>query len=126
MTGPQCFGGCSELCKESRFNATGTDNNHKGYVVKEVPRTCMEVLREICTDKDSYRVVFNEGVSAKEKAALLTGALLIDFMYFERDNGACSCVGGQDCLCINCCYCYCMGCLCPCEMCIPNLLKCGD
>ncbi len=126
LTGPQCFGGCTDLCKESRFNATGTDNQDKGYVLKEVPRTCMEMMREICTDKDSYRIVFNEVVSAKEKAALLTGALLIDIMYYERDNGACTCVN-KEYLCINCCNCYCMGCLVPWQVCLPNpLLLCSS
>ena len=56
LNGPQCFGGCSEFCQESRFNAAGTDNKDKGYVVKEGHRTCTEMMGESCTEINAYRM----------------------------------------------------------------------
>ena len=65
--------------------------------------------------------VYNDGVSPKEKASVLTAALLADLMFLERDWVPCSCVG--DGLQINCLYCYCIGFVCPFQLCIPNLFK---
>lgn len=118
LTGPQCFGGCKDICCETKFEAAGQDFTQiKGNVSKMTAKSCGELCQQIFLAKDTYKIEYEAGASPKEKAEMLVGALLIDYMYFERDKGPCACDKG---ICtINCCSCYCMGCLCPCVAVIP-------
>lgn len=119
ITGPMVFGGLSEFIWESRWEATsGTSlNDSKGHVTKLVPRDMEDAFEQLLMAKDTYKVDFNAGITAKEKASMLVGALLIDYMYFEREKGAFTLEDGK--FTITCCNCYCMGCLCPCSVGVP-------
>lgn len=111
ITGPQCFGGCSELCCDSKFEAVNKSGDPAGEVKKLAPRDCSSVCAEMFTDSDKYLVTFGEDNSADDKAALLTSAFLVDFMYFEADQGMLNCRNGN--CSATCCLCYCMGCTIP-------------
>ena len=111
INGPQCFGGCSELCCDSKFEAKNAKDEYAGEVTKLAPKTCGDACAEMFTDSDKYFVQFGDDQSPDDKAALLTSAFLIDFMFFERDNGMCT-VKPDACY-ATCCLCYCCGCLVP-------------
>jgi hypothetical protein len=91
-----------------------------GFIKKEVPRDCCKMFLACCTDIDQYNVNFAESDTPQEKTAILSGAMLVDLMFFERDNGACRCT--EDSIYCQMCNLYCFGCVMPCFVCVPNPL----
>ena len=88
VTGPFCFGGCSELCFESRFSALSKKTNRDvGFLRKLAPASLGECCKEMCTDADKFRVSYEDGASVEDKTALMGVAFLADYMFFEQDNG---------------------------------------
>ena len=53
-------------------------------------------------------------LTAQQKAVLLSSLILVDYMFFELDNGMIGCSGTK--LKFTCCLCYCMGALRPCSV----------
>ena len=53
ITGPCCFGGCSELCCESVFEYKKGDTPI-ATMSKLAPKSCVECCKEICTDVDKF------------------------------------------------------------------------
>jgi len=118
VTGPTCFGGCSEFCCPASFVATDPKGSPKGALIKPKPDGCCEVLKACCTPFDRYEMDYDANTSGEEKAAMLTSTFLTDQMYFEGDPGMC---GRDDHGCyINLCYMYCAGCLIPCKLRLPK------
>jgi len=91
VNGPCCFGGCSELCCESKFVYKTLDGRDVGRVRKLVPSSCKDACLEMFTDSDKYSMEFYQGSTNEEKANTIGLALLLDYMFFERDNGMISC-----------------------------------
>lgn len=120
IEGPTIFGGCSELCRSSKFSVSSLApaqvdakiaSADLADIVKRKPADLDGVLREMVTDADVYTLVFNPGarLAPQQKASMLASLVLADFMFFERDDAACSSSG------CNLCNFYCCGCLCPCS-----------
>jgi hypothetical protein len=112
ITGPCCFGGCSELCCSSNF-AYDKGDTPIASMKKRAPSTCGECCVEACTDADTFNVTFEDGIEAEEKANSLAAVFLTDYMFFEQDNGMVTCVPGGG-LKFTCFQCYFFGCLIPC------------
>ena len=74
------------------------------------------MMAEALTDSDCYTIEFNPGVNLapQQKALMLASLMQIDFMFFEQDNGICKRDGDK--IKFTCFECYCMGCLCPCNV----------
>ena len=88
VTGPFCFGGCSELCFESQFKAKSKKSGcDVGFLQQLAPRSCGECCKEMCVDADRFRISVNSDASVEDKTALMGVAFLADYMFFEQDNG---------------------------------------
>lgn len=69
ITGPMCFGGCSELCCDSKFlYKKRGDGKNIAHMKKLAPKTCMDACAEMFTDADKFLVEFGDDVSHEEKA----------------------------------------------------------
>eukprot|EP00899_Mesostigma_viride_P006131 jgi/Mesvir1/15519/Mv04314-RA.1 len=116
LHGPCIFGGCMELCCSSKFSMSrpGTYKIGDVAIVKKLkPEGCSAICTEMCTDSDKYTIEFiDPNLTPQQKATILSSALLLDFMFFEMDNGMVACRGNS--LVITCFVCYCCGCLYPC------------
>jgi hypothetical protein len=112
ITGPCCFGGCSEMCCSSEFKYQKGDTPI-ATMTKLAPKTCGECCTECCTDADRFSVNFEDNIEAEEKANSLAAVFLSDYMFFEMDNGMITFIPG------GCKFtffqCYCFGCLLPCS-----------
>lgn len=125
MTGPRCFGGCSEFCFSSNFGIAKVQdeeilgNIHDqpsdyASIEKIRPKNFQQAMREAFTDADLYSVDFKEsGVSARKKALVLSSMVLTDYMFFDRDNDMCRSDGNTTTITFFNCFCY--GCICPCQ-----------
>lgn len=111
ITGPCCFGGCSELCCSSDF-AYSKGETPIASMKKRAPGSCGECCAEACTDADTFNLTFEDGIEAEEKANSLAAVFLADYMFFEQDNGICRCTGEG--LKFTFFQCYFFGCLIPC------------
>eukprot|EP00899_Mesostigma_viride_P006214 jgi/Mesvir1/15594/Mv26140-RA.1 len=122
ITGPFIFGGCSELCFSSPFKMSKPGTVKIGdmaIITKLKPKDCSGVLAEMFTDSDKYTIEFiDPSLTPQQKATILGSALLLDFMFFEMDNGMISC--RNQALTITCFNCYCAGCLWPCQCTLSN------
>ena len=88
--------------------------------------------RECCSTADNYTMDFrnpnpngkNESLKVEEKMALLTGAILSDFMWFDGNTNVFDCDFQQTCK-INCCFFNCMGLIVPCYIDCANVMNCA-
>ena len=117
VTGPVCFGGCSELCIDSYF----TYSTFQGQKIADIkhlrPRGCVEILKACCTDSaDNYALTFENTADGMQRAHALASAFVV-YMFFEIDSGMCSI--RDDTIIITCFLCSFYGCLCPCNCYIP-------
>ena len=110
VSGPCCFGGCSELCFDVPFVA----HDGRAAIAKLHPRSLSAALRELVSDSDAYEVALRDpSWTAQQRAGLLSAALLLDYMFFERNGDAIKCEdGARKC---NCCNVYLCGCVLPCK-----------
>lgn len=126
--GPCFFGGCSELCCDSKFGISvatpGSDLKtiHQlpfgdfASINKIKPKSLGAAAREAFTDSDIYEVHFhNKGITAQQKANILATMIHLDYIFFERDNDMCYCTPDKA-LHIVICNCFIYGCVCPCEL----------
>ena len=112
ITGPMCFGGCSELCCDSKFlYKKRGDGKNIAHMKNLAPKTCMDACAEMFTDADKFLVEFGDDVSHEEKANAVAATFLTDYMFFEKDNGMCSCLDNCTRVKFTCCLVYCCGCL---------------
>jgi hypothetical protein len=114
IKGPTCFGGCSECCCKSTFEYKDAGGNKVGDIVHLTPSDCGEVCKTLFTDVDKFELKFTEATTPQDKATTLASAILVDYMFFEMDNGMVACKNGK--LEITCCFMYCCGALCPCKI----------
>jgi len=127
--GPCVFGGCSELCCSSEFGVSranpgmSVDDIHKldfDYmsITKVKPGGFTQAMREAFTDSDLYEIEFKTpDVTPQQKANVLGSMVLLDYMFFERDNDM---IGYDDGIKINCFNCFCYGCICSCTLHFKN------
>jgi len=116
VTGPMCFGGWSELCCESDFKYATADGGDIASIKHLTPRNFGEACKFLCTDSDNFGIEFQDNAPVIDKAGALMSALVVDYMFFEIDNGLCYCE--DDTLYITCCLCFCWGTLNKCNCCI--------
>jgi len=116
--GPFIFGGCLEACIDTSFPVSrppGRKIGDMAQIQKLKPRNFGELCTECFQDADRYYVEFRDpSLTPQQKANLIGALLLTDFMFFELDNGMCSCRNKK--LTITLFLCYCCGCLCPCQI----------
>jgi len=82
FSGPCCFGGCSELCVTSTYKYQTVGGEDVGEIVHLTPKTCEDVCKEMCTDVDKFSVSFDQKATITDRATVLSGAFLIDYMFF--------------------------------------------
>jgi len=58
---------------------------------------------------------WQETTTPEQKMTSLASLFLVDYMFFEMDNGMLACKGGKQ-LDITCCFCFCCGVLTPCKI----------
>lgn len=81
IEGPQCFGGCSELCCDTSFKLDGG----RAVITKQKPHSLSDAMRELGTDADMFRLHFKDpSADATTKANMLGAMLLLDLMFFEN------------------------------------------
>jgi hypothetical protein len=125
VEGPCIFGGCSELCCKSTFPVTKLTDGYAGpwpkkvgdvaTIQKQAPDSLGAACKEAMTDSDKYIMEIHDAMlPIEQRVNLLATTMLMDFMFFEQDNGMCGCQDGK--LRITCCETYCYGCLCPCNI----------
>jgi len=122
MEGPCIFGGCSELCCDFQFPISKIESEKKTgdlvSVTKQKPKSFKDAAKEVVGDSDMFSMEFKDpSLTVNQKATLLSTLFLIDYMFFEFDNGMLSCENGG--IVCTLCLCYCCGCLTACN------LKCG-
>lgn len=125
IEGPTVFGGCSEMCCESKWTVSKMTADafetklmvgDFAIITKKTPKSCGEAIAEAMTDSDTYTIEFNQGVqlAPQQKALMLASLMQVDYMFFEKDNGMLSCEDNK--IKITLFECYCMGCLFPCNI----------
>ena len=106
---------CSSLGQEHVAKSPPLKTGDIGKIVKRKPATLMDALKEAFTDSDGFTVDFaNANLTAQQKALMLSSLVLVDYMFFEMDNGMLGCQGSK--IKITCCLCYCCGNLNPCNV----------
>ena len=64
------------------FQITDQSGTDVGEISKEW-RGCM---KESFTDLDTFKIEFPQNITLETKALLLGATMLVDFMYFEKNN----------------------------------------
>jgi len=116
IKGPYIFGGCSEICCDQNFRVYGKDSGEEmGSIKHKTPEDCCELCLAFCSTIDRYEVQFKEKpVSAEDKTNVLLSSFLVDYMFYEMDEGPCYCTNKS--IVITLFFCNCFGCLCPCQI----------
>ena len=122
VEGPTCFGGCSELCCSAPFQISKgpaidlpLKRGDSAKITKQKPNSLGAAMREALTDSDVYTMEFTDpALNPYQKATELAALFLVDYMFFERDNGMCHQENGKTY--ITCFLCYCAGCIIPCNI----------
>jgi len=123
ITGPFCFGGCSELCCDFNFPVSTPGNKTEGNlgkIVKLKPQSLAGGVRELFSDADAYSIQYdaNADLTAEQKVTILAGQILFDYMFFDGNTEMCR--SDSDGMHIYLFYCLCCGALVPCEIHIKN------
>jgi len=128
-TGPTCFGGCSELCCSVPFavhrvangnGKVGLDLLSVATISKIKPITLGAMARELLSDSDIYELeIHDPTITPQQRATLIGTALLMDYMFFEKDMDCLKC-DSQGNIVFNLFNMFCCGVLWPCTMSIPT------
>lgn len=124
IEGPCCFGGWSEMCCDFRFTVSNFASPSKtgdlAFIIKKKPQSLAGGLRQLFSDADVYHIEFNGGanLTASQKATVLAGQLLADYMFFDGNTEKCK--NTDDAIYCYCCYFSCIGYLCPIYIAIPK------
>lgn len=128
-TGPTCFGGCSELCCSVPFavhrvangnGKVGLDLLSVATISKIKPKTLGAMARELPSDSDIYELeIHDPTITPQQRATLIGTALLMDYMFFEKDMDCLKC-DSQGNIVFNLFNMFCCGVLWPCTMSIPT------
>ncbi|KAL3908415.1 MAG: hypothetical protein SGPRY_009808, partial [Prymnesium sp.] len=123
IEGPWMFGGwCVRVWKKG-CGGWRPDNlgmklrvGDMAKITKKKPSSFSSLAREAFTDSDTFTLEFDESanLAPQQKAMMMASLVLVDYMFFEQDNGQCSCDGNQ--LKITLCECYFLGSTCPCNI----------
>jgi len=121
-------GGLVECCGEFTFNMFSTKGKQTNGVIQKLKpgslnrmrsaalgdknsSSLTSVLGEAFTDADSFVLHFPENQTNEMKMGMLSNAILIDYLFYER-GGSADCSDGS----LNICDLYCCGCICPCTI----------
>ena len=129
VTGPTCFGGCSELCCTVPFAVkrvdaltgktvfAGPDGTGQVATIKKIrPKSMSEAARELLTDSDMFELeILDTSITPQQRATLIGTALLMDYMFFERDLDMISCDANGN-ITLNLFNCFCCGTLNTCKI----------
>lgn len=126
IEGPYCFGGWSELCCDFKFFTSFYKSETKAgdvaLITKQRPKSIGMAVTELMSESDNYSIQFNlnapRKLTAAEKASVVAGQILADYIYFDGATEKCS--QDDDNIYCNFFYCSCFGCLCPCSIAIPK------
>jgi hypothetical protein len=116
ITGPCC---CIGGCYSSNFNVTSSSGAPIASIRRLGAASGNGLSRSLFTDADRYRVQFASGGPADEleplqKLVVLSGALMLDYMFFEGETAATFSAEQWPPKCsFKCCDLYCCGCLLP-------------
>ncbi|KAJ8603543.1 hypothetical protein CTAYLR_004886 [Chrysophaeum taylorii] len=126
IRGPCVFGGCSELCFDTIFRYyEHADGAEIGRIQHVHPECCTgDCFAEMCTDSDRFGIEMTPAFKGDDRAKALAALLLIDYMFFEMDNGMFTVKPAtgrnQGCtIYVTFFQCYCYGCICPCRIVLP-------
>lgn len=112
IRGPCVFGGCTELFCNADFKVR-KDGGEVATIKHMRPDGCCEALMAVCSKLDRYQVNFSTPMGPNDKANIALASLLVDYMFFELDDGPCYATN-ESCT-ITWCFCNVFGCLCPCQ-----------
>merc|ERR1719352_1664053 len=115
-----CLGCC--MCSDSTWNVSRMTPEtwdskinlaDMAIITKKKPDGLAGAAREAFTDSDTFTMEFKPEaqLTPQQKATMIASLLLVDYMFFEQDNGMLSCQDGK--LQITLCETYCCGSLCP-------------
>ena len=118
VEGPCLFGGCSELCLDSHYPvstfgkgefATRKKLGDLARITKRRPSNFGDVASQALGDADTFTMDFAPGsnLAPQQKATMMAALLLVDYMFFEKDNGMCDC--NNQTIKITFCQSYCYG-----------------
>lgn len=119
--------GCLELiCNtDFYFSSQKGKSGDLGKITRPKPEDCYNCCRMVFTNIDFYTVEFTPEYQKRppeHKAAMLSGMILLDYMFFEDDRPPCSIEETSDhkgaVVYITLCYMYCYGCQIPCKICL--------
>lgn len=124
VEGPTFFGGCMDLCCATKFSVSRNKGKlgDLAIISKKAPNGCMETCVALCTPSDTYNLDFTEGhgMNPQQKAAVIGEMVHLDFLFFEAEQPLCrTSEDGKMCFLLLC-TCYCMGALCPVQLCVPT------
>merc|ERR1712110_111024 len=131
--GPQCFGGCMDLCTTTTFGVNpmktgsnktnGLPGGQMASIQKDKPQGCKGLCMAVCSDVDTYKVTFNDPkLNPIQRAAVLAETVHLDYMFFESDRDFCEVDDngdGSGVIYITMCTAYVRGALIPIQSCIP-------
>lgn len=124
MEGPTCFGGLLDLCCPTYWALSKAPGKAAdvGMIIKKAPEGGMGFCIQMCTPVDTYDIDFKPeaGLTADQKAILLGELIHLDFLFFESEQPLCHRDDASKTWHLLLCVCYCYGCLCPCELVIPE------
>lgn len=128
-TGPTCFGGLSELCCTVPFAVKRVDKD-TGKVSVDIgavatiskikPKSLGAAARELLTDSDIYELeIHDKTITPQQRATLIGTALMMDYMFFERDLDCIGCDQNGN-IVLNMFNMFCCGVLIPCTVKLGN------
>jgi len=124
IEGPCCFGGWLELCYDFKFFTSRYQGDSKtgdiAMIIKRHPSSMGMVLTDLMSSADNYTIEFNPNatLSPGEKATIMAGQLLADYMFFDGNTEKCT--TDDDSITCNFFYCSIIGCIIPCSITISS------
>lgn len=112
IVGPCCVIGD---CCDTTFMYSNNDGQAQSPIEKQGVDGMKDALKELATDADNFTLTFGDpNMTPEQKATLVAGTLLIDYMFYEGD-GSFQCNPLEKSCSITCCQMYCCGWIQPCK-----------